>query len=68
MYVPFSAFSILFVCKCVLHYCHLVTTQLQLKINIRKCPLRHFEVMFNRLYVYGICNKLLFIKWEVMHV
>jgi hypothetical protein len=32
MYVPFSVFSVLFVCKCVLCYCHLVSTQLQLLI------------------------------------
>jgi hypothetical protein len=45
MYVPFSVFCVLFVCKCVLYYCHQVSTkcvlycchrvstQLQLKIN-----------------------------------
>jgi hypothetical protein len=36
MYVPFCVFCsivllwVLFVCKCVLYYCHLVSTQLQL--------------------------------------
>jgi hypothetical protein len=39
MYVPFCVFCfillfcVLFVCKCVLYYCHRVSTQLQL----RKC-------------------------------
>jgi hypothetical protein len=39
LYVPFCVFcfivlfSVLFVCKCVLYYCHRVATQLQL-INI----------------------------------
>jgi hypothetical protein len=30
MYVPFSVFCVLFVCKRVLFYCHGVSTQLQL--------------------------------------
>jgi hypothetical protein len=34
MYVPFPAFCVLrvCVCKCVLYYCHQVSTQLQLNI------------------------------------
>jgi hypothetical protein len=33
MYVPFSVFCVLFVCKCVLYYCHRVSTHLQLKVD-----------------------------------
>jgi FlaA1/EpsC-like NDP-sugar epimerase len=33
MYVPFSVFCVLFVCKCVLLFCPRVSTQLQLQIN-----------------------------------
>jgi hypothetical protein len=33
MYVPFSVFCVLFVCKCVLYYCHRVSTRLQLNIS-----------------------------------
>jgi hypothetical protein len=29
MYVPFSVLCVLFVCKCVLYYCHQMSTQLQ---------------------------------------
>jgi hypothetical protein len=32
LYVPFSVFCVLFVCKCVLYYCQRVSTQLQLNI------------------------------------
>ena len=31
----FVLFYILFMCKCVLYYCHRVTTQLQLNISIQ---------------------------------
>jgi hypothetical protein len=33
MYVPFSVFCVLLVCKCVLFCCHRVSTQLHLNIS-----------------------------------
>jgi hypothetical protein len=30
MYVPFSPCYVLIVCKCLLYYCHRVSTQMQL--------------------------------------
>jgi hypothetical protein len=40
MYVPFSVFCVLFVCKCVLYYCHRVSTKLQFNIYKRKLTRR----------------------------
>jgi hypothetical protein len=34
MYVPFYVFCVLFMCKCVLYYCHWVSIKLQLNIYI----------------------------------
>jgi hypothetical protein len=36
MYVPFYVFCILFVCKCVLYYCHRVSTRIAVKKKERK--------------------------------
>ena len=51
MYVPFCVFCfivlfcVLFVCKCVLYYCHRVSTQLQLKY-IELLPFPRIELRF----------------------
>ena len=33
-------FYVLFVCKCVLYYCHQVSAQLQLNISYHNCPVK----------------------------
>ena len=52
MYVLFCVFCfivlfcVLFVCKCVLYYCHRVSTQLQLKnTSISKTQLYRFNIL-----------------------
>jgi hypothetical protein len=41
MYVPFGVFCVLFVCNCVLYYCHWVSTQLHLNICFMKFELEY---------------------------
>jgi hypothetical protein len=53
----FSVFCVLLVCKCVLDYCHRVSTQLQLKINNNNVPEGLAQVEFcvsrNCVYIVG---------------
>jgi hypothetical protein len=42
MYIPFSVFCVLFVCKCVLYYSHRVSTQLQLKYIFIVFGVKHY--------------------------
>jgi hypothetical protein len=56
MHVPFSAFRVLFVCKCVLYCCHRVSSQLRLNI----CT-----YIYHITFLYTLCRKH---KGNIMHI
>jgi len=52
-----ALFSVLFVCKCVLYYCHLVATQLQLtniSYHNTRCSQSHTQGVFLTLRIYRL--------------
>jgi hypothetical protein len=58
MYVPFLVFCfivlfcVLFMCRCVLYYCHRVSPQLQLtNISIHTLPIHYIQVLHSS-YIY----------------
>jgi hypothetical protein len=57
MYVPFSVFCVLFVCKCVLLHCHCVSTQLQLNIyiNIKNNYLYYYITLCSSILLCNLC-------------
>jgi hypothetical protein len=57
MYVPFSVFCVLFVCKCVLCCFHRVSTQLRLNIY----RIISYHVTLLPLWAFGFCYRVNFI-------
>jgi hypothetical protein len=65
--VCFVSFSVLFVCICVLYYCHLVATQLQLNISYYISYIIHHKSYIISYIIYHISYILSYHIYHIIH-